>query len=246
MTRTYSAVKLVGFDDPDYQEYIAPFVLARRRWKRAPMAARAQFGQEVEEVLRDWLATQAPLSPERVLTYIEHGGGRVARNFRELDAVEVVGLEALIFYEIKASRSLLAFRRAVSQVRKTAAILSTAFKLVRGVILFVCTDDDVRPEIEQVVVKVDELSLLAGLEDRLALVRPTGVLLMGVGDVVALAGERRLTLEWEDEEGEAVMIEFEDREWVDDWEAYLAEQEDEDIGPFGRALLAALEGGDER
>ncbi len=232
---------MIGFDDEDYQRYIAPFTLAREGWKPGAMSARSKFGQEVEEVVRAWLGERTNLLPERVLQYTEWGGGRVARNYRELDAVEERP-EGLFFYEVKASRNAGSLRRAIAQVRKTSRILSTIYKKVAGLIFFVYTDAEVLPELQEVIEEAEGVSFLPSFEDRLALSDPIGVLFLSVDDIVTIAGQRDLTLEWVDEEGEELEIEPEEEDWAEDWQAYQSqvEEEEEEMGSLGAALLAAM------
>ncbi len=244
MVKKLSNVKLIDFDDESYQCYIAPFLLARESWKPGAMSARSKFGYEVEEVIRTWLAEHATLIPERVLQYTEWGHGRQARNYRELDAVEKRA-DGLFFYEIKASRSAQSLRRGIAQVKKTGHILSTAFKGVKGLIFFVCTDEEALPALQEVIEEAEGVALLTAFEERETSPAPVGVLVLSVADIVAIAGQDALTLEWEDEEGETVEIEPEEEEWVEDWRTYQAqvEEEEEEIGALGAALLAALEKG---
>lgn len=242
MVKKFSNVKLIDFDDEDYQRYIAPFLIARESWKPGPMSARSRFGYEVEEVIRAWLAEHTTLIPERVLQYTEWGHGRQARNYRELDAVEKRP-DGLFFYEVKASRSAHSLRRGIAQVKKTGHILSTAFKGVKGFIFFICTDEEVLPELQEVIEEAEDVSLLTSFEERETLPEPVGALVLSVADIVAIADEDALTLEWEDEEGEELEIEPEEEEWMEDWRTYQAQVEDkeEEIGALGAALLAALE-----
>ncbi len=240
MVKKFSNVKLIDFDDEGYQRYVAPFLLARKRWKPGAISARSRFGYEVEEVIRVWLAEHTTLVPERVLQYTEWGHGRQARNYRELDAVEQRP-DGLFFYEIKASRSAQSLRRGIAQVKKTGHILSTAFKGVKGFIFFVCTDAEVLPELQVVIEETEGVSLLASFQERETWPEPVGVLVLSVADIVAIAGEEALTLEWEDEEGEELEIEPEEEEWVEDWRTYQAQVEEEEVGALGAALLAALE-----
>jgi len=241
MAYRYINVRLVDFDDPAYREFIAPFLLARDTHRGGPVPARTQFGQQVEEALRGWLATRTTLLSQRVLGYTQVGGGSSRPSYRELDAVEPLSERGVVVYEFKASRSPLSLRRGLAQLNKSRRILSAIFRRVTGVLFFVYTDPETLPELGQIVAQTEYASAMADWDARHGLGTPVGVLLWPVARVVDIAGQENLTLEWEDEEGEDILLERQEEPWQEDWQAY---QEEEQAGPplgtLGAALLAAL------
>ncbi len=236
----------MDFDDPAYREFIAPFLLARAAHKGGPVSARTQFGQQVEEALRGWLETHIALLPRRVLGYTEVSRGSARPGYRELDALEPVGEQRVVVYEFKASRSPMSLRRGLAQLNKSRQILSAIFRQVAGVLFFIYTDPQTLPELHQVITETDDASLMADWADRRQLKTPLGVLLWPVARVVEIAGQENLILEWEDEEGEEILIEHEKEPWREDWQAYQEEEETrEPLGALGIALLTALGEADE-
>ena len=241
MTRRYVNVRLVDFDNPTYREFIAPFLLARATHKGGPVPARAQFGQQVEKALRAWLEDRTALLSRRVLGYTQVGGGSSRPGYRELDAVEPVGEHGVVVYEFKASRSPMSLRRGLAQLNKSRRILSVVFRQVRGVLLFVYTDPETLPNLQQVIAETGYASLMADWADRHQLETPVGVLLWPVARLVEIAGEENLILDWEDEAGKERLIEREEEPWREDWRAFEMEEEKaEPLGALGAALLAAL------
>ena len=241
MAYRYINVRLVDFDDLTYREFIAPYLLARATHKGGPVRARVKFGQQVEAVLRGWLEARTTLFPRRLLGYTEVGGGSARPAYRELDAVELVGERGAVAYEFKASRSPMSLRRGLAQLNKSRRILSVIFRRVTGVLVFVYTDPKTLPELHQVVAEADYASAMTDWDARHRLQTPIGVLLWPVARVVELAGQEDLTLEWEDEEGEDILIEREEEPWREDWRAYQEEEEAEEaLGALRAALLAAL------
>ena len=241
MAYRYINVRLVDFDNPAYREFIAPFLLAQATHKSGPVPARTQFGQQVEKALRSWLDAQTTLLPQRVLGYTEVGGGISRPIYRELDAVEPVGERGVLVYEFKASRSPMSLRRGLAQLNKSRQILLVIYRQAVGVMIFVCTDPEALPELQQVVAETDYASLLATWTDRHQLQTPLGVLLWPVVRVIDIAGEENLVLDWENEEGEERLLKRGEEPWREDWRAYQAEEETEEaLGALGAALLAAL------
>jgi len=246
MAYRYINVRLVDFDDPSYREFIAPFLLARETHKSGPVRARTLFGQQVERALRGWLKVRTALLSRRVLSYTEVGGGSARPAYRELDALEPVGERDVVIYEFKASRSPASLYRGLAQLNKSRRILSLIFSQVRGVLLFVYTDSQMLPELQQVIAETDKASLMADWADRHDLETPVGVLFWPVERVVEVAGEENLALEWENEAGEEILIQPDKASWCKDWRAYQEEEEaEEPLGALGTALLAALGKADE-
>jgi hypothetical protein len=240
MAYRYINVRLVDFDDPTYREFIAPFLLARETQKGGPVRARVLFGRQVEDTLRHWLAMRTTLLPQRVLGFTEVGGGSARPAYRELDALEPVGERDLIVYEFKASRSPMSLYRGLAQLKKSRRILSAIFRRITGVLFFVYTDPESLAELQQAVAEAPDTSLLAEWTERQALETPFGVILWPVERIVEIAGEENLTLEWEDEEGEEVLIERDQEPWREDWRTYLEDEEvEEPLSALGAALAAA-------
>jgi hypothetical protein len=241
MAYRYINVRLVDFDNPAYREFIAPFLLAQATHKSGPVPARTQFGQQVEKALRGWLEAQTTLLSQRMLGYTQVGGGSSRPSYRELDAVEPIGDHGVVVYEVKASRSPMSLRRGLAQLNKSWQILLVIYRKVTGVVVFVYTDPEVVPELEQIIAETDYASLLAAWTDRHQLQTPLGVLLWPVARIVEIAGEENLILDWEDEEGEERFLKRQEEPWREDWRAYQAEEETkEPLGALGAALLAVL------
>jgi hypothetical protein len=218
---TYGRPRLLTEDDKHYRAYVAGFALQRKNQKAIrPPRQRDLFGGEAEAALRTWLAERIELDDRRILEYEERRNKRGFIKYRELDALTIEGREAWVF-EIKASRTASALRRAVGQLQETRAILSLLYPRVRITILLVdtgipATADEVdalmasdrppprRPELlSEVTEAVPALRLIDSLE---AEPDPTriDVLRFGVDDIVAIAGAENLHLDWEadDEEPE--------------------------------------------
>jgi hypothetical protein len=243
MAYRYINVRLVDFDDPMYREFIAPFLLARETHKSGPVRARVKFGQQVEQALRGWLEARTALFSRRLLGYTEVGGGSARPAYRELDALERVGERGAVVYEFKASRSPLSLRRGLAQLNKSRRILSAIFRRVTGVLFFVYTDPETLPELGQIVAETEYASAMADWDARHGLETPIGVLLWPVARVVEVVGGENLTLEWEDEEGEDILLERQEEPWQEDWQAYKEKEEEQagqPLGTLGAALLAAL------
>ena len=247
MAYRYINVRLVDFDDPAYRQFIAPFLLARDTHRGGPVPARTQFGQQVEEALRGWLATRTTLLSQRVLGYTQVGGGSSRPSYRELDAVEPLSERGVVVYEFKASRSPVSLRRGLAQLNKSRQILSVIFRQVVGVLFFVYTEPQTLPEFEQIVAETGYASLVTDWADRHNLETPLGVLLWPVARIVEIVGQDSLILDWEDERGEERLIEREEEPWLEDWRAYQAEKQEEKkpLGALGAALLAALRQADD-
>ena len=247
MAYRYINVRLVDFDNPAYGEFIAPFLLARATHKGGSVPARTRFGQQVETALRGWLETRTTLLSRRVLGYTQIGGGSARPSYRELDALERIGEHGVVVYECKASRSPAGLRRGLAQLNQSRQILSVIFRQVTGVLFFVYTDLGALPDLQQVIAEADDVSSLADWTDRRQLRTSLGVLLWPVARVVEIAGEENLILDREDKQGEERLIEREEEPWHEDWRAYQADEEAEELlSTMGAALLAALGEPDEK
>jgi hypothetical protein len=218
---TYGRPRLITADDKHYRAYVAGFALQRKNQKAIrPPRNRDLFGGEAEAALRTWLGERVELDDRRILEYEERRNKRGFIKYRELDALTIEGRAAWVF-EIKASRTASALRRAVGQLQETRAILSLLYPQVRITILLVDTGipasaEEVdalmasdrppsrRPELlSEVCEAVPELRLIDSLD-----VAPDpntiDVLRFGVSDIIAIAGAENLHLDWaaDDEEPE--------------------------------------------
>jgi len=218
---TYGRPRLITEDDKYYRAYVESFKLQRKNQKAMrPPRQRDLFGAEAETALRAWLGERLELDQRRILAYEERRNRRGVIKYRELDALHLADRSAWVF-EIKASRTASALRRAVGQLQETRAILKLLYPTVRVTILLVDTGipasvEEVealmasdrppprRPELlSEVTTAVPELRLIESLE-----VEPDAeridVLRFGVEDIIAIAGAENLSLDWEadDEEPE--------------------------------------------
>ncbi len=218
---TYGRPRLITEDDKYYRAYVESFKLQRKNQKAMrPPRQRDLFGAEAEAALRAWLGERLELDERRILAYEERRNKRGVIKYRELDALHIADRSAWVF-EIKASRTASALRRAVGQLQETRAILKLLYPNVRVTVLLVDTGiptsaEEVealmasdrppprRPELlSEVTLAVPELRLIERLE-----VEPDNeridVLRFGVEDIIAIAGAENLSLDWEadDEEPE--------------------------------------------
>lgn len=219
---TYGRPRLITEDDRRYRAYIEQFAIARKHQKAMrPPRQRDLFGGEAEAALRQWLGERIELDERRILEYEERRNRRGFIKYRELDGLHIEGRRAHVF-EIKASRTASALRRAVAQLHETRAILKLVYPTVAITILLVDTGipasvEEVealmqgerppprRPELlGEVLAALPELRLVASLDEAGADGERIAVLRFGVAEIVALAGAENLSLDWEadDEEPE--------------------------------------------
>lgn len=219
---TYGRPRLITEDDRRYRAYVDQFAIARKNQKAMrPPRQRDLFGGEAEAALRAWLSARVELDDRRILEYEERRNRRGFIKYRELDALNIEGRRAHVF-EIKASRTAGALRRAVGQLHETRAILRLLYPTVAVTILLVDTGipasaEEVdalmagerppprRPELlGEVLDAVPELRLAASLEECGVDGEAIGVLRFGVADIIAIAGAENLSLDWDadDEEPE--------------------------------------------
>lgn len=213
--RSYARPRLVDAQDMHYRAFLQEYLIRRRNQRPSrPPSQREIFGGQVEQILRTWLANQLTLSERRILEYEERIGTRVHRKYRELDAVVLGDDRSVWVFEIKASRLPGRLHRAVRQLSETRAILRSIFPLVHATILLVDTSvpvtteemsDDVEecgPADEQAptppsIFETSEmLHQISSLDER----SRDGVLIdvccFSVDDIVALAGDMPLALDW--------------------------------------------------
>jgi len=136
---TYGRPRLITAADKRYRAYIEQFTIARKNQKAMrPPRQRDLFGGQAEVALRQWLGERIELDERRILEYEERRNRRGFIKYRELDALTIVGRHAHVF-EIKASRTANALRRAVGQLQETRAILRLLYPTVAVTILLVDT-----------------------------------------------------------------------------------------------------------
>lgn len=204
---TYGRPRLITEDDKYYRAYVESFKLQRKNQKAMrPPRQRDLFGAEAETALRAWLGERLELDQRRILAYEERRNRRGVIKYRELDALHLADRSAWVF-EIKASRTASALRRAVGQLQETRAILKLLYPTVRVTILLVDTGipasvEEVealmasdrppprRPELlSEVTTAVPELRLIESLE-----VEPDAeridVLRFGVEDISPSPGRK--------------------------------------------------------
>jgi hypothetical protein len=238
MTRRYGRARLITRDDRRYQDYLEQFRIARS-YQRAmrPPSARQVFGEEVEELLRAWLARSRPLSDRRYLEYEERRGGQWVLKYRELDALEIRGRDTVHVYEIKASRSPKSLRRGLRQLEENRKILSLLFPHIAGTLLFLDTGM-MAEERETVLARLERVVFLGDLSEVVDLGDRTGLFWVDLEWIIELAGgEQNLTLDWMDEEEtvptDVSLEEQEPRIWT-------SGADEQDVGALGQALLKAL------
>ncbi|HMQ33160.1 MAG TPA: hypothetical protein PKD53_20680 [Chloroflexaceae bacterium] len=256
---TYGRPRLITEDDRRYRAYVEQFAIARRNQKAMrPPRQRDLFGAEAEAALRQWLGERIELDERRILEYEERRNRRGFIKYRELDALTVERRAAHVF-EIKASRTASALRRAVGQLQETRQILKLLYPAVAVTILLVDTGipasaEEVdalmagerppprRPELlAEVLEAVPELRLAAGLDEAGEDDGRIAVLRFGVDEIVAIAGAENLSLDWEadDEEPEEPPVPRPDSSLYATSEPDEAPAED-DAGEDDSPLAAAL------
>jgi len=254
---TYGRPRLITEDDKYYRAYVESFKLQRKNQKAMrPPRQRDLFGAEAEAALRAWLGERLELDRRRILAYEERRNRRGVIKYRELDALHLADRSAWVF-EIKASRTASALRRAVGQLQETRAILKLLYPTVRVTILLVDTGipasvEEVealmasdrppprRPELlSEVTTAVPELRLIESLE-----VEPDAeridVLRFGVEDIIAIAGAENLSLDWEaDDEEPEEPAEAQPASSLYATSAEEAADQDDDDNPLAAALRKA-------
>lgn len=216
-----------------------------------PPRQRDLFGGEAEELLRRWLAEQGQtLSPKRILEYEERRDRSLIRKYRELDAVIESG-RTLHVVEMKASRTAHALRKAQAQLREIASALHLITPHVIRTILLVDTGiptpEEIRslmrsdeapfvepPSIESILAETPSLRRVETLSAISPMADLTHVLIFSVADIVALAGDQPLHLDWSDDDEEPPpLIQPPTTHTVG------GDDDDDDDSPFAAALRRA-------
>lgn len=251
----YARPRLIAWDDKRYRAYVQQFILQRQNQKAMrPPRQRDLFGGEAEIALRGWLAGHYALSEWRILEYEERRGRNASTKYRELDALLIQDRQASVF-EIKASRTAGALRRAVGQLRETREILRLLYPQVYATVLLVDTGiptaeevaammavDDAPPRppqtLDEVLESLPEVHLIASLDQATGDTAGVDLLRFSVNDIIALVGAENLSLDWEADE-----LEPEEAPELPPASATIystANDEDEaDDNPFAAALRKA-------
>ncbi|RRR69184.1 MAG: hypothetical protein EI684_16455 [Candidatus Viridilinea halotolerans] len=214
---TYARPRLIAEDDPRYRAHVAQFVLLRKNQKAMrPPRQRELFGGQAEAALRTWLDARLELDDRRILEYEERRNRRGFIKYRELDGLHIAARTAHVF-EIKASRSASALRRAIGQLQETRAILRLLYPVVAVTILLVDTgipaDQEAlealmsserppprRPELfAEVLEALPDLHFCTSFEQTGDAER-VGLLRFSVEDIIAIAGAENLALAWEEDD----------------------------------------------
>lgn len=222
-TIRYARPRLITASDKRYRAYVEHFQIQRSNQRAMrPPRQRDIFGKQAENALRDWLTTRLQLADTRILEYEEHRGRHANRKYRELDALVLEQRGIAWVFEIKASRSGSALRRASRQLRETRDILSLLFPTVYTTILFVDTgvptDEDVarlmsseapplvQPEtLDTVLHALPHLALVYALDECSTDPETIDLLRFTVDDIIRLAGAENLALDWDaDEENDTI------------------------------------------
>ncbi len=218
MAVRYARPRLLSSDDKHYRQYVEQYLLQRQNNRAMrPPRQRDLFGGQAEQALRGWLGTQLDLAETRILGYEELRGRRGTQRYRELDALTVLDRRTVHVFEIKASRTASAIRRAYAQLQETRAILRLLYPTVYATILLVDTgilsadaiialmDQDDAPRVPpetlaEVLATLPTLHPIASLADSPQDANGVDLLQFSVDDIIALAGAENLALDWEADE----------------------------------------------
>jgi hypothetical protein len=253
---SYARPRLTTPEDRRYREHVERFVLQRKNQRAIrPPRQRDIFGGQAEETLRAWLAEHYDLSERRILEYEQRQNKRATMKYRELDAVVLEDKRTISVFEVKASRVSRSVRRAVAQLQETRAILRLLYPTVRATVLLVDTGIPTAEEIvalmasedapkeppetlAEVLASLEAVQLVAQLEERSRDGSMVDVLLFGVDDIIALAGEEHLALDWSDDDEEAPLPPTEPTSHYTSSEE-AGDSDDEDGGTLADALRRA-------
>lgn len=214
----FTRARLTTFDDPQYRAYVQRMTMSRENQRATrPPRQRDLFGGEAEALLRAWLTEQGlELSERRILEYEERRDRNSIRKYRELDALVETGRSLQVF-EVKASRTARAIGRARGQLLEIRGALKLIAPQVTPVILLVDTGIPTPAEVAELmrapdappvppltlddvfaadakVVRVASLAAINPADERIP------VLCFSLADIVAMAGDQPLHLDWEADE----------------------------------------------
>jgi hypothetical protein len=257
MPPRYARPRLISSDDKRYRAYVQQFLIQRSNQKAMrPPRQRDLFGGQAENALRDWLSEMYTLSERRILEYEERKGRGASTKYRELDALVLDddNRHASV-YEIKASRTAGAVRRAMGQLRETREILNLLYRTVDVTILLVDTGIPTAEEVEalmngpeppvrapqtleEVLESLEDVRLVSSLEERDSSNTHFSLMRFSVDDIIALVGAENLALDWEADELEPEE-EPEARPTSSLFSSSSDEDEDDNDNPFAAALRKA-------
>lgn len=252
----FNRARLITFDDPAYQQHVAQMQLQRANTRAIkPPSQRDLFGGEVEEIVRAVLGARWPLSDRRILDYEERRGRGVQRKFRELDAVAIDGHTRIHVVEVKASQRAGSLHRALRQLGDTAAILRLLFRQVSTSVALIDTGiitpeeqaelaaapdapDRLPQTLDEAIAEYPDLQRVAHLQAIQPFENAIQLVVLRLEDVIALAGDRVLSLDWEADE-------IEDKPAPDPPPAapLYSTPDDDDESPFAAALRHATKRG---
>lgn len=251
--------RVIGFDDPAYVRYVEMMKLQRANQRAIrPPSQRDLFGGEAESLLREALVRRFDLSDRRIVEYEERIGRAAHRKYRELDALVIDGRARAHVFEFKASRRAGALHRALRQLRDTIAILKLAVSAVSATVIFVDTGTLTAAEQQAIAAEPDaperlpqtladaiaehpEVVQRASIDALSAFPASIELLVLSVDQIVALAGERPLSLDWEADE-----IDEEPPAQPPAGPLYSTPDEPDDDNPFAAALRRAEQRGKKR
>lgn len=216
----FTRARLTTFADPQYRAYVERMTMSRDNQRAVrPPRQRDLFGSEAEALLRGWLASQGlMLSERRILEYEQRRDRSAIRKYRELDAL-LEEPRSLHVFEIKASRSARALQRALGQLNEVHGALHLIAPQVSTTILLVDTGIPTAAEVDALMRQPDApftppatLDDVLGAQPKLVLVNTlteitpgderVSVLRFSLADIVALAGDQPLHLDWAADEEE--------------------------------------------
>jgi hypothetical protein len=253
----FNRTRLITTDDPAYQRHVAEMQLQRANQRAIkPPSQRDLFGGEAEDVLREALAARFPLSDRRIVEYEERKGRNWQRKYRELDAIVLEAPQRGHVFEIKASRRAGALHRALQQLRDTQAILRLALRQVGATVIFVDTGtitiaerDELAaapdaPErlpqtLDEAIAEHPEVEQVARFADLQLFGASPQLLVLGVDDIIALAGDRPLSLDWEADDEVTEVADVPTEGSASPALLYTTDDNDEIESPFAAALRKA-------
>jgi hypothetical protein len=263
----FSRPRLIDADDKQYRAFLKQIMISKDNQRAIrPPRARDLFGGEAEEALRTWLSERYELSDRRIIEYLEHKGRSGVKKYRELDAVAMPDAKTIYAFEFKASRKAGSLRRASQQLRDTRTILKMLFHNVHTTILLVDTGIPDAAEVAEIMAAEDappvapptlaemleqlpHLRLIESLDQSDPNPEVVNLMLFSIDDIIAIAGEENLHLDWDEEEEELIEEEPEPVEekprfaYSTDEASEETEESDED-NPFAAALRKAMKGRD--
>ena len=194
MMPRYECVRLVDFNDRQYQRLRARFTSFRKRKGIGP-SSRDLFSKDAERTLRRWLEGNIHLTMLRIIRYRERIGVGTIEKYRELDGVGLDGSRLLLF-EIKTTRSKEAVQAGLEQLATAREILGHGFPAIRTCLLVVDTDDAPNSPVATFLSRSPVVRFIGSLDELSDDPRPH-VMLFSVADIETLS-QVPVHLEWRD------------------------------------------------